>query len=195
MSEHAHHFGLFHQPALYDRMNRLLGFRSLYTRAAADVAGAGLPTGSRVLDVGTGPGQVPIQLARRRPDLSIEGADLSPEMIAHARQAAGPASEIRFTCADVARLPYPDDSFDLVIATMSLHHWADRAAGARELRRVLRATGQVWIYEFRFFQRRAETALRAAFPEYTLRRDGISALIGRLTARPHERKQPLAQRD
>lgn len=118
------------------------------------------------------------------PDPHIEGIDLAPEMIAHARRAAGPDSNVRFACADVVDLAYPDNSFDLVIATMSLHHWADAAAGMRQVRRVLRESGQVWIYEFRFFLRRAEAATRTAFPRHTLRRDGVSALAGRLTVSP-----------
>jgi ubiquinone/menaquinone biosynthesis C-methylase UbiE len=184
MSDHTGTFGFFNHPRFYDRMNRVLRFRPLYTRAVADIAQAGLPDGSRVLDAGTGPGRVPIELARRCPELHIEGLDLSTEMIAYARRIAGPASPVRFTAGDVAELPYRDDTFDLIVATMSQHHWADAPAGMRELSRTLRPAGQVWIYDFRFFLRRAERAARTAFSEHTFQREPISALVGRLVIRP-----------
>ena len=184
MSDHTSRLGFFHHPRFYDQMNRVLRFRPLYTRTVADIARAGLPDGTRVLDAGTGPGRVPIDLARRCPGLHIEGLDLSAEMIAYARRIAGPGSPVRFTAGDVADLPYHDDTFDLIISTMSQHHWADARAGMRELSRTLRPGGQVWIYDFRFFLRRAEVAARAVFDEHTFQREPISALVGRLVVRP-----------
>jgi ubiquinone/menaquinone biosynthesis C-methylase UbiE len=71
-------------------------------------------------------------------------------MIAAARRdctAAGLDHRVTFEIADVASLPYPDATFDLVVSSMSLHHWADPPAAMRELRRVLRDAGQIWIYE------------------------------------------------
>ncbi|WP_188195235.1 class I SAM-dependent methyltransferase [Nonomuraea sp. SYSU D8015] len=182
MSEHV--FGLFHNPRLYDRMNRNHGFRRLYERAVNDVATSDLPAGARVLDVGTGPGRVPIALSRRRPDLDIEGLDLSRQMIAYAREAAGQDSTVRFTVGDVAALPHPDAGIDLVITTMSQHHWRDPEAGMRELSRVLREDGRLWVYDFRFFLGRAERAARAAFTRHTFHRARVSPLAGRLTVAP-----------
>lgn len=187
MREHAVRFDVFHHPRFYDRINRFLGFRPLYARTVADIARADLPDGARVLDVGTGPGRVPLELARRCPGLVIEGLDLSTEMIDHARRAAGSDSPVRFAVGDVGDLPYEDASFDLIVSTMSQHHWADPGAGMRELRRVLRPGCQVWIYDFRFALRRAETAARAAFGGYQLAREPVSILVGRLVIRPAEK--------
>ena len=184
MTDNVHQLTLFRHPALYDRMNRLLGFRALYDRVVNDVTDAEFPAGSRILDVGTGPGHVPIALARRRPDLHIEAIDVVPEMISHARQMAGPDSNVHFECTDVRDLPHPDGSFDLVIASMSLHHWSEPIAGMREVRRVLHEAGQVWIYDFRFFSGRVERAARAAFPRHTLHRERLNTLVGRLVAVP-----------
>ena len=162
---HGNRLGSFDHPDRYDRWaNRLM--HGLYERVASDVAAAGLAEGSRVLDVGTGPGRVPLAIAHAVPGLRVEGLDLSPEMVGHARRSAGDAGlgdTVAFTVGDVADLPYADASFDLVVSTMSQHHWRDAAAGLRELRRVLRPGGQVWIYDLRFALGRAESAARAAF--------------------------------
>jgi ubiquinone/menaquinone biosynthesis C-methylase UbiE len=191
---HGSRFGSFDHADRYDRWaNRF--FHRLYERVAADVAAAGLHDGARVLDVGTGPGRVPLAIADSAPGLRVEGLDLSSEMVAQARRNAadaGVAEAVRFTVGDVAELPYPDASFDLVVSTMSQHHWADAAAGLRELRRVLRPGGQVWIYDFRFALGRAEAAARAAFPSPDLHGETLRSgwlpllLIRRLVIDPTE---------
>jgi ubiquinone/menaquinone biosynthesis C-methylase UbiE len=191
---HGSRLGSFEHADRYDRWaNRFL--HGLYERVAADVAAAGLHDGARVLDVGTGPGRVPLAIARALPGLRVGGLDQSAEMIAQARRnatEAGLEDVVPFTVGDVADLPYPDASFDLIVSTMSQHHWPDPAAGLRELRRVLRPGGQVWVYDLRFALGRAETAARAAFPAPDLRRETVRTgwlplrLIGRLVIAPAE---------
>lgn len=185
-------FGLFHHARLYDRhANRLL--RGLYERVAADVAAAGLGDGTRLLDVGTGPGRVPTLIAATCPEVRVDGLDVSAEMIERARQnatAGGLCGRITFTEGDVAALPYPDDAFDLVVSSLSQHHWPDANAGLREVRRVLRPSGQVWIYDLRIALRRAEAAARRAFPGWVVRREVVRTgwlplhPIGRLVITP-----------
>lgn len=180
--------GAFWHPARYDRAGRHL--RRFHARVAADVAGAGLPTGSRVLDVGTGPGRVPLAIAAATSGLRVEGVDLSEEMIEHARRRAADTAGVDFQVADVADLPHPDDTFDLIVSTLSQHHWADRNRAVSELLRVVKPAGQIWIYDVRFALRRAQAAARAADPGCRLHRDTVRTrrlslgLITRLTITP-----------
>ena len=51
--------------------------------------------------------------------------------------------------ADVRDLPFSDGAFDLVVSTLSLHHWHDPAQGLRECLRVTAPGGQCWIYDLR----------------------------------------------
>jgi ubiquinone/menaquinone biosynthesis C-methylase UbiE len=135
----------------YDAMSRrLLG--SLFRPIAADVA-AVAPDGARVLEVGCGPGHLSIQLTRQH-SLDVSGLDLDPAMIERARanaDRAGEGDERRpsFLVGDVASLPFPDGSFDLVVSTMSMHHWADPTAGLAEINRVLRPGARALIWDFR----------------------------------------------
>lgn len=155
-------FGMVSRPERYERMTTG-PFRRVHARVVADVAAAGLGSGARVLDVGTGPGGVPLAIARARPLLRIDGLDLSADMIAYARQAtvnAGLDDRLAFTVGDVAELPYPDGTFDLVVSSMSQHHWGDVRTAIREIRRVLRPGGQAWIYDARIALRRATSAAR-----------------------------------
>jgi ubiquinone/menaquinone biosynthesis C-methylase UbiE len=159
-------YGLAGHADWYDRAPGRLA-RPLYRRIAADVAGARLRGGAFVLDVGTGPGRVPLLIAQRCPSLIVEGIDLSEQMIARAAQAASAAEGDRVTyrVADVRTLPYPDASIDLVVSSLSLHHWTDVPAGLAEIRRVLRPGGRAWIYDVRPVLRRvAENAARCNLP-------------------------------
>ena len=96
------------------------------------------------------------------------------------------AKAVTFTVADAAALPFPDATFDLVVSTISQHHWSDPGAGLRELNRVLRPEAQAWIYDFRLALRRAQTAARTASPPPLMSRqsplEGTSQFnpIGRL---------------
>ena len=141
--------------AAYDAMSRLF-FGSFFGSIAADaaaVAAAVAPEGARVLEVGCGPGHLSIRLARRH-DLHTTGLDLDPAMIERARANADRAGEgfgrlPSFLVGDVASLPFPDGSFDLVVSTMSMHHWADPAAGLTEMARVLRPGARALVWDFR----------------------------------------------
>jgi ubiquinone/menaquinone biosynthesis C-methylase UbiE len=184
-------FGLSAHADLYHRLTHRI-FGPLHRRIVTDVTGTA-PTGTgRILDVGTGPGLVPLAVAHAAPHLHIDGVDLSPAMIAAARRECTTARldhRVTFAVADVTSLPYPDATFDLVISSMSLHHWPDPPAAIHDLRRILRHTGQIWIYDARPALHRARTAARATFPEHTVRLEPIRtgripiALFGRLLVR------------
>jgi SAM-dependent methyltransferase len=136
---------------VYDTLSWLL-LGPLYRRIAADVAAAA-PAGAPVLEVGCGPGHLSIRLARRH-GLEVTGLDLDPAMIARARtntDRAGNRGGRRpsFLVGDVAALAFPDGSFDLVVSTLSMHHWADPTAGLAEIGRVLRPGARALIWDLR----------------------------------------------
>jgi SAM-dependent methyltransferase len=84
--------------------------------AAYEAGLAAVPAPRRALDVGTGTGIGAFAVATRFPDADVVGVDLSEDMVAEARQKtpAEIADRIRFEQADAARLPFPDEAFDLV---------------------------------------------------------------------------------
>jgi SAM-dependent methyltransferase len=137
---------------IYDALAHRLVLGSLLDRVAADV-GTVVPHAARVLEVGCGPGRLSIRLARRH-GLDVTGLDLDPAMIERARANAGRLDGAAgraptFLVGDVASLAFGDRSFDLVVSTLSMHHWADPAAGLVEIGRVLRPGGRALVWDLR----------------------------------------------
>ena len=135
----------------YDALSRLV-LGSLIQPIAAEVA-AVAPVGAWVFEVGCGPGHLSIRLARQY-GLDVTGLDLDPAMIERARANADRAADgderrPSFLVGDVASLPFPDGSFDLVVSTLSMHHWADPTAGLAEIGRVLRSGTRALVWDVR----------------------------------------------
>jgi ubiquinone/menaquinone biosynthesis C-methylase UbiE len=113
-----------------------------FVEHVARLYGDGAPSG-RGLDLGCGPGQITILLARRWPAVSWVGLDAAPSMLAQARKDASAAGveTIDFQAVRVGpegdgRLPYADASFDLVVCNSVLHHLTDPMQSLDEMARV-----------------------------------------------------------
>jgi len=132
--------------AEYDAMVRR--HARLLNRPFVDMlARVGLERG-RVLDVGTGPGWIPIELALRRPGLEIWALDASPDMLAQAgRHAAeaGVSDRVHFVPGSATELPFADGEFDLSVSHFMLHHIERPAAFFDEMARVTRGGGRIVI--------------------------------------------------
>jgi len=101
-------------------------------------------TSLRILDVATADADIPRAILRwgRRRNLSIEieAVDHHDQILRLARQRSTAYPEIRVRNADALSLPYPEGSFDIVIASLVLHHMEgeDQVRLLRELYRVAR---------------------------------------------------------
>jgi len=102
----------------------------------------------KVLDLGTGPGDIPFLLAQRSSIPSILGVDAAETMLALARPKAkslGLEARVTFARADVKALPFADGSFDGVFSNTILHHIPEPVVFVREAARVLQKGGVLLI--------------------------------------------------
>lgn len=101
--------------------------------------------GTRILEVGGGPGWLWRENLDRLPvDLQICFSDFSPGMVTEANASLGADARFTFVNADVQAIPFPTDTFDIVIANHMLYHVPRVALGMRELARVTRPGGCVY---------------------------------------------------
>jgi len=119
--------------------------RGAAARALADLADVG--SADSLIDVGCGPGTAVREAARR--GARSTGVDPSPDMLRLGRwiTAARRGHNVTFVEGAAEALPLPDGGATVVWALSSLHHWADRAAGLSEARRVLPPGGRILLAE------------------------------------------------
>lgn len=105
-------------------------------------------THGRALDIGTGPGDIPVLLAQKAEQLQIVAIDAAEEMLKLARSrvsAAGLTDRIELRQIDAKSLPFADGEFDLVISNTILHHIPEPIDLLRESRRMLARSGKLII--------------------------------------------------
>jgi ubiquinone/menaquinone biosynthesis C-methylase UbiE len=101
---------------------------------------AGVTAGISVLDVGSGPGALTTELARRVGAAGVAAVDPSPPFVA---ALTNRLPEVDVRAATAEHLPYDDDAFDAALAQLVVHFMSDPVAGLREMGRVTRPGGVV----------------------------------------------------
>ncbi len=132
------------------RINMLLGWTTLATRAVArHVRDRGLRSFS-LLDVACGSADIPIAVARwaQRHGIQAEvvATDVQPVMLEAAREYVAGSPGVRVEQADALALPYPPGRFDIALCTLALHHFAPDDA-ATLLANLARAGQHVLVFD------------------------------------------------
>ena len=140
-------------PAVADAFNRVAGWpqmRLLRWYVARRIMH--LVQQGRAADIGCGPGHLVFNLAQQAPALQLIGIDLSDEVLSQAEKYAsqnGFDERVTFKKGSAQEIPFPDGSLDLVISTLSLHHWSQPIIVLDEISRVLRPGGAFLIFDLR----------------------------------------------
>lgn len=113
---------------------------------------AGRRPRARAIDLGTGPADIPVRIARARPGWRIVAVDASVPMLRAARAAvrkAGAGRAIRLLRADACATGLPARTFDVVFSNSLPHHLRDPMALWREIARLAKPRGLVFVRDLR----------------------------------------------
>jgi len=126
----------------YDLMNRLMtaGQDVGWRRLTLDLAQ--LPVGGRLLDLGTGTGELALEALRRDSSLKVVGGDFTLEMM-RVGQMRPHGRAVRWAGTDALQLPFPENTFDAVTSGYLLRNVVDMRRAWQEQYRVLKPEG--WV--------------------------------------------------
>ncbi|MDE1866061.1 MAG: class I SAM-dependent methyltransferase [Candidatus Micrarchaeota archaeon] len=132
-------------------MSRLYSFfrctgraKALYRFISSDLEASGA---SRILDVGTGTGTVPIMLAKSNPGLKLYAVDPSESMIKIAKSSSRGLKNAKFGLGSSRSILF-GGKFDIIFTSLSFHHWKDKEGSLRYLATRLSKGGEIRVYEF-----------------------------------------------
>ncbi len=115
---------------------------------ARSVTRMGIRTG-KVLEIGIGPARIASKIVSYNPGLTVFGIDLSESMLKIAKENIKKFNiekgKINLIRADGKRLPFRDNTFDLVLSHNMLHHIPDPVPLLKEVKRVVRQDGGILI--------------------------------------------------
>jgi ubiquinone/menaquinone biosynthesis C-methylase UbiE len=106
------------------------------------------PSTGYVLDVGTGTARIPILIGQMRPHWQLTAIDFSKNMLlvgGRNVEAAGLQQQIQLEWVDAKQMPYSDHHFDMVISNSIVHHLPDALPFFREVKRVLKPNGGIFL--------------------------------------------------
>ena len=143
------HWGYWQDPNLAD--SSVEDFAQAAERLTQQVCDtATINPGDRILDVGCGFGGAIASLNERCSPLTLVGLNLDNRQLTRAREQIKPNSgnHIEFVEGDACQLPFPDHSFDVVLAIECIFHFPSRQRFFQETRRVLRPGGKLTLSDF-----------------------------------------------
>ncbi|MGF1992263.1 MAG: class I SAM-dependent methyltransferase [Nostoc sp. ZfuVER08] len=109
-----------------------------------------------VLDIGCGTGELERLLLTDYPNLKIVGVDISEQMLAIAENKCSGYPQVSFQVASSSALPFPNNSFDVIVSASAFHYFSEPLAALIEMKRVLKPNGKVvildWCKDYLFCQ-------------------------------------------
>ena len=147
----------------YDKIVGLITMGRTEKMHQGTIALANLQPGDAVLDVGCGTGKLVLKAEKVVGHAGTAvGLDVEPAMVAQAKNnAAKTHSHATFGVASIDNIPYPDNSFDVVVSSLVYHHLSpqQKQDGFQEVMRVLKSNGRFLVADLNSSRRSVATSL------------------------------------
>jgi ubiquinone/menaquinone biosynthesis C-methylase UbiE len=153
---------------LYSRLTKTSPLQQQYQEIASHLTDQ--IHGGRLLDIGTGPGWLLLEIHKLNPGLQLYGLDISQAMVELARQnLTGVTTNLKL--ANVNATGYEDDFFEAVVCSGSFYLWDQPEQGLEEIHRILKPGCSAHLFETNRDHDRA--AYKAAL-KVNLEREGLA---------------------
>jgi len=140
----------------YDRyVNRI--FTKWFARIAKDIKDRGFS--GTILDIGTGPGRLLLEIAKQVSNVELVGIDISEDMVRIAEKNAdgeGLRDRVKFKVRSAYRTGFENCSIDLIVSTGVIHHLREPIQAFSEIYRILKRGGEAWMFDGRRDATKAE---------------------------------------
>ncbi len=129
---------------LYDRLTRARAFETQFTEIAQDLCAR--VSHGRVLDIGTGPGRLLLEIHRQNASIELFGLDIAEAMVQLAKQnLAGTGADLRQ--GSIRRTDYESDFFDVATCSGSFYLWDYPEECLNEIHRILKSNQSAYLFE------------------------------------------------
>lgn len=135
---------------VFDTFCRIVGLGKKYRKKIITQLGL-ISTGAKVLDAGCGSASLTIEIKNTFPTLSLSAVDADPNILAMAEKKAQAQNiSINFKEAFLQKLPFIDNSFDVVYSSLVFHHLNKNSKNEamKEIYRVLKKNGRFLLVDF-----------------------------------------------
>ena len=130
----------------YDVMNRLMTFGQDLSWRKEVIRRAAIQPGNRVLDLGSGTGDIALEIHAHQPDAWPLAADFTVEML-RVGQKRPNGDALDWCATDALNLPYANESFDAVVSGFLMRNVSDLPRALAEQRRILKPGGRIVILD------------------------------------------------
>ncbi len=130
----------------YDVMNRLMTFGQDLSWRKEVIRRAAIQPGNRVLDLGSGTGDIALEIHAHQPDAWPLAADFTVEMM-RVGQKRPNGDALDWCATDALNLPYANESFDSVVSGFLMRNVSDLPRALAEQRRILKPGGRIVILD------------------------------------------------
>ena len=130
---------------LYDNLTRVKGVNKGFEEIATFIVEKGIQ--GKLLDIGTGPGRLLLEINKSDPSIELFGLDISASILEVAGQNLKHINNLDLKVGNITRTDYPSDSFDCIVSSGSFYNWDKPVEGINEIHRILKPGQSAFIFE------------------------------------------------
>jgi ubiquinone/menaquinone biosynthesis C-methylase UbiE len=130
---------------LYDSLTSVRGVNKSFEEIAEFICT--IIKEGRLLDVGTGPGRLLLEINIKNSQIELYGLDISASMLEVAKQNLGNIKNVDLRTGSINHTDYPDSFFDCIVSTGSFYNWDNPVEGINEIFRILKSGNSAFIFD------------------------------------------------